>query len=318
MNFKRLMRQRNIAAISALILLVGASVSAVAASSTYVCVNKTTKVVYFKAKCSSSESRVAISTAATNGINGQNGVNGNNGDSAYDLWLKAGNTGTTADFLKSLKGLDGMPGANGSNANIPFFQRLENTFTCDEKWRMVSNAISASDLTAVARQAAAAGCPQPEWAIQSFQLPDANQLTLTSSSYGSPTLTASQTRRNNTTVDNPYAPKLVSVPFTAVVSVQTPTGWALCQNTDPQISFVGGSGYPKLFYYDSDAMDYSTSIANNQATISSTLTFSSTDGLRYPNYLSVYVEICGADISTPSGLGKKSIGTELRMPPVNP
>jgi hypothetical protein len=318
MNIKRLMRQRNIAGISALVLLVGASVSAVAASSTYVCVNKASKVVYFKAKCSSGESRVAISTAATNGINGQNGVNGNNGDSAYDLWLKAGNTGTTADFLKSLKGLDGMPGANGSSANLLFFQRLENGLGCEEKWRMVSNAIYANNPSDIARQVAAAGCPQPDWAIQPFQLPDANQLTLASSSYGTPVLTARQVRRNNTNVDNPYAPQLVSVPFTAVVSVQAPTGWALCQNADPQISFVGGSGYPKLFYYGSDAMDYSTSIANNQATVSSALTFNSSDSLRFANYLSVYVEVCGPDTSTPSGLGKKTISAELRMPPVNP
>jgi hypothetical protein len=298
--------------------MVGVSVSAVAASSTYVCVNKTTKVVYFKAKCSASESRVAISTAATNGINGQNGVNGNNGDSAYDLWLKAGNTGTTADFLKSLKGTDGLPGANGSSASLPFFQRLENGFTCDEKWRLVTTTIYASDLAGVARQLAAAGCPQPQWAIQEFPSPSTSQLTLASSSYGTPTLTARQTRRNNANVEDPYSPKLVSVSFNAVVAIQSPAGWAVCQNTDPQVSFKGGTGYPKLGYYDSSAMDNWAPIINDQATISGTLSFNGVDELRQQNSLFVFVEVCGVDPSTPSGLGKKSISAELVLPAVNP
>ena len=315
MNIKRLIRQRNIAAVSALMLLVGASVSAVAASTTYVCVNKTSKVVYFKAKCSSSESRVAISTAATNGING---TNGNNGDSAYDLWLKAGNSGTAADFLKSLKGTDGMPGVNGSSASLPFFQRLENAFTCEEKWRLVTTTIYASDLAGVARQIAAAGCSQPDWAVQNFQMPESNQLVLASTVYGTPTYKAQQTSRNNTTVDNPYASRLITVPYTAVISIQVPSGWALCQNSDPQISFKGGTGYPKLGYTDYAAEDFWAPIINNQATITNTLTFSSSTGLSQTNYLGVYVEICGADPSTPSGLGKKSIGAELRMPAVNP
>lgn len=315
MNIKRLIRQRNIAAVSALMLLVGASVSAVAASTTYVCVNKTSKVVYFKAKCSSSESRVAISTAATNGVNG---TNGNNGDSAYDLWLKAGNSGTQADFLKSLKGTDGMPGANGSSASLPFFQRLENAFTCEEKWRLVTSNIYVSDQAGVDRQIAAAGCTQPAWAVQTFEPPSANPLTLSSSSYGTPTLTARQIRRNNAFVDDPYAPRMVSVSYSAVIAVQPPSGWALCQNSDPQISFKGGTGYPKLGYYDSSATDFSVPITNNQATVTGALSFSDETGLRYPNSLEVFVELCGADSSTPSGLGKKTISAEIQMPAVNP
>jgi hypothetical protein len=311
-NFRR---QLTIGLILSAVVLAGASISAIASSPTYVCVNKTSGAVYLKAKCSLGETRTAI---ATNGANGRDGAAGTSGAGVYETWLKAGNSGSVADFLKSLQGKDGAAGANGSNASLPFFERLESNFTCDEKWRLVTSMTVAPDLAAVNRQAAMAGCPQPDWTIQPFQLPASSDLALVSTTYGTPVYTAQQVRRNNAWVDNPYASKLVSVPYTAVVSVHAPSGWALCTDTDPQIAFVGGSGYPKLTYFGSDAMDYSIGITNNRATISDTLTFSSAPELTKPNYLTVSADICGVDNSTPSGLTRKSISADLILPPVTP
>lgn len=104
LNTKRTTRQRNLAAVTALLLMVGSSVSAVAASTTYVCVNKATSLVYFKAKCTKAERRVAISNTTVNTASAIKG------ESAYETWLKAGHLGTTEDFLRSLRGTDGSAG----------------------------------------------------------------------------------------------------------------------------------------------------------------------------------------------------------------
>lgn len=193
-NFKRITRQRNLAALTALLLMAGitatAASSADAASTTYVCVNKTTSLVYFKTKCAKTERRVAINTV-TNGTNGTDGSAG-----AIGLTGPAGATGAT-----------GAIGPAGSSASLPFFQRLESGLTCDEKWRAVTISVYANNQTDVDRQQALAGCAQPDWAKQYFQFPDANPITLVSTTYGTPTLANQQIRRNNVLVDDLYAPK---------------------------------------------------------------------------------------------------------------
>lgn len=320
LNTKRTTRQRNLAAVTALLLMVGTSVSAVAASTTYVCVNKATSLVYFKAKCTKAERRVAISNTTVNTASAIKG------ESAYETWLKAGHLGTTEDFLRSLRGTDGSAGptgqtgpagSTGSSANLPFFQRLESSLTCDEKWRTVATSVYASNQAGVDRQQALAGCVQPDWAKQYFQFPDANPITLVSNTYGTPVPTNQQTRINSVLVDNPYAPKKTTVTFSAVVEVHPPAGWALCTDADAQITFIGGTGYPKIGW-DAATLTYFTA-TNNRATITGNLSFANPGLLTYPNtYIYLTAAICGPDSSTPSGLGMTSISAEVLLPAVNP
>ncbi len=321
LNTKRTTRQRNLAAVTALLLMVGTSVSAVAASTTYVCVNKATSLVYLKAKCTKAERRVAISNTTVTTASAIKG------ESAYETWLKAGHLGTTEDFLRSLRGADGSAGptgqtgpagSTGSSANLPFFQRLESSLGCDEKWRVVSLSVYASNQTDVDHQQALAGCAQPDWAKQYFQFPDANPITLVSTTYGTPTLANQQIRRNNVLVDDLYATKKTTVTFSAVVAIQPPTGWAVCTDADAQITALGETGYPKIFYEGPTATTSHT-IANNRATVTGSISVTDTEQLRtsfYDILLNTY--ICGPDASTPSGLGRKLASANLVLPAVNP
>jgi hypothetical protein len=308
LNIKRILRQRNLAGLTALLLMAGiaatATSSADAASTTYVCVNKSTSLVYFKTKCAKTERRVAINTV-TNGTNGTDGSAGPTG-----LTGPAGATGAT--------GATGPAGPAGSSANLPFFQRLETGLTCDEKWRTVTTSVYANNQAGVDRQQALAGCPQPDWAKQYFQFPDANPITLVSTSYGTPSLVNQQIRRNGVLVDDLYAPKKTTVSFSAVVAIQPPTGWAVCTDADAQITALGETGYPKMIY-DGPSATTTLVIANNGATVTGSLSVVNTDQLRtsfYDLWLSTY--ICGPDASTPSGLGRKSVTADLLLPAVNP
>ena len=319
---KHLVRQRNLAAIAGLLLMaVGTATAsseawAVTANTTYVCVSKTTNLVYLKAKCGKAERRVAFKTAIA--TNGTNGIDGSKGESAYETWLKAGNLGTTTEFLRSLKGTDGSAGPAGTSPSLPFFQRLEGSLTCDEKWRTVTISVYANNQAGVDRQQALAGCAQPDWAKQYFQFPDANPITLVSNTYGTPVVTNQQTRINNVLVDNPYAPKKTTVSYSAVVEVHPPTGWELCTNTDPQITFISGTGYPKIGLDGSLDTTYFAAV-NNRATLTGSFSVTNTSLLSASNqYLYVSASLCGPDSSTPSGLGIKTVSTELLLPAVNP
>ena len=324
-NTKHATRQRNFATMSALaallLMAVGTATAsseawAVTANTTYVCVNKATSLVYFKAKCTKVERRVAFKTATA--TNGTNGIDGTKGESAYETWLKAGNLGTTTEFLRSLKGTDGSAGPAGTSANLPFFQRLEGSLTCDEKWRTVTTSVYANNQAGVDRQQALAGCAQPDWAKQYFQFPDANPITLVSTAYGTPTLANQQIRRNGVLVDDLYAPKKTTVTFSAVIAIQPPSGWALCTDADAQITALGETGYPKIVYDGVDATS-SFAIVGNLATVSSSLSVVNTDQLRtsfFDLWLTTY--ICGPDTSTPSGLGRKTVFADLYLPAVNP
>ena len=307
-NNKRLTRQRNFATLAALLLMAGiaatAASSADAASTTYVCVNKTTSLVYFKAKCAKTERRVAINTV-TNGTNGTDGSAGPAGP--------AGPTGATG-----ATGPSGPAGPAGSASSLPFYQRLESGLTCEEKWRAVTISVYAYNQTEVDRQQALAGCPQPDWAKQYFQFPDANPITLVSTTYGTPTLTNQQIRRNNVLVDDLYAPKKTTVTFSAVVAIQPPTGWAVCTDADAQITSLGLTGYPKIVYEGPTATTSHT-IANNRATVTGSISVTDSAQLRtsfYDIWLNTY--ICGPDASTPSGLGRKLASADLFLPAVNP
>jgi hypothetical protein len=79
LNIKRIIRQRNLVGLTALLLMAGIAATATsaadAASTTYVCVSKRTSLVYFKTKCGKTERRVAFKTV-TNGINGTDGSAG--------------------------------------------------------------------------------------------------------------------------------------------------------------------------------------------------------------------------------------------------
>jgi hypothetical protein len=297
--------QRNLAALTAMLLMAGiavtASMSAVAAGSTYVCVSKTTSVVYFKAKCAKTERRVAFTSAATlpaaahNGIDGKDGLTGPSGPS----------------------GATGPVGPVGSSANLPFFQRLESGLTCDEKWRTVTTSVYANNQVGVDRQQALAGCTQPDWAKQYFQFAETNPITLVSTTYGSPVVSNQQTRINNVLVDNPYAPKKTTVSFSAVVEVHPPTGWALCTNTDPQITFMGETGYPKVTL---DGADGSTSfsVVNNRATVTGSISTANPAQLSTSFYdLWLSAQVCGPDATTPSGLGISVVSADLFLPAVN-
>jgi len=63
-DIKRTIRQRNLAGLTALLLMAGIAATttsaADAASTTYVCVNKSTSQVYLKTKCAKTERRVAF------------------------------------------------------------------------------------------------------------------------------------------------------------------------------------------------------------------------------------------------------------------
>jgi hypothetical protein len=275
-----------------------------AASTTYVCVNKSTSLVYFKTKCAKTERRVAF-TSVTNGINGTDGSAGPTGPAG-----PAGATGAT--------GPSGPAGPAGSSANLLFFQRLETSLTCEEKWRTVTTSAYANNQAGVDRQQALAGCPQPDWAKQYFQFPDVNPITLVSTTYGTPTLTNQQIRRNNVLVDDLYAPKKTTVSFSAVVAIQPPTGWAVCTDADAQITALGLTGYPKIAYEGPSATTSHT-IANNRATVTGSISVTDSAQLRtsfYDLWLSTY--ICGPDASTPSGLGRKTAFVDLFLPAVNP
>lgn len=307
-NNKRFTRQRNLAAMTALLLMAGiaatAASSADAASNTYVCVNKTTSLVYFKAKCAKTERRVAINTV-TNGTNGKDGSAGPIGPAG-----PAGATGAT--------GPSGPAGPSGSSANLPFYQRLESGLTCEEKWRAVTISVYAYNQTDVDRQQALAGCAQPDWAKQYFQFPDANPIALVSTTYGTPTLANQQIRRNNVLVDDLYAPKKTTVTFSAVVEIQPPSGWAVCTDADAQITSLGLTGYPKIVYEGLTATTSHT-IANSRATVTGSISVTATEQLRtsfYDIWLNTY--ICGPDASTPSGLGRKLASANLFLPAVNP
>ncbi len=76
-----------------------------AGSSVKVCVNKSSKAVFYKTKCASTETMLTIAGEGDAGISGA---------SAFDIWLKAGNTGTEQDFLASLKGATGPAGPAGA------------------------------------------------------------------------------------------------------------------------------------------------------------------------------------------------------------
>ena len=290
--------------------------SAQASGTTYVCVNKANSLVYFKSKCAKTERRVAFTSA----IKGANGLDGAAGESAYETWRKAGNLGTTADFLRSLKGTDGSAGPAGqagSSANLPFFGRLEAALTCDEKWRTITTSVYATNQSEVDREQALAGCAQPDWALQAFQVPTVESFTLISNSYGTPQTANQQTRVNNVVVDNPYAPTQTTVSFSAVVEAHPPTGWALCTQSSPQITFTGGSGYPKIGWDDANGVNYFT-VSNNRATITGTLTFANTIPIASQQQsIFLVASICGPDASTPSGLGIKQIVKDLALPAVN-
>jgi hypothetical protein len=302
---KRTIRQRNLAGLTALLLMAciaAAPTSAAdAASTTYVCVNKSTSQVYLKTKCAKTERRVAFKTVI-NGINGKDGSAGPTGP--------AGPAGAT--------GPSGPAGPSGSSANLPFFQRLESGLTCDEKWRTVTTSVYANNQAGVDHQQALAGCPQPDWAKQYFQFPDANPITLVSTSYGTPTLANQQIRRNGVLVDDLYAPKKSTVSFSAVVAIQPPTGWAVCTDADAQITALGEPGYPKITYEGPSATTTFV-IANNRATVTGSLSVVNTDQLRTSFYdLWLSTHICGPDASTPSGLGRKLVSANLFLPAVNP
>jgi hypothetical protein len=301
LNIKRLIRQRNLAGLTALLLMAGIAATSTsaadAASTTYVCVNKSTSLVYFKTKCAKTERRVAL-TSVTNGINGTDGSAGPTGPTG-----PAGATGAT-----------GPAGPAGSSANLPFYQRLEGGLTCEEKWRTVTTSVYANNQAGVDRQQALAGCPQPDWAKQYFQFPDANPITLVSASYGTPSLV----RRNGVLVDDLYAPKKTTVSFSAVVAIQPPTGWAVCRDADAQITALGETGYPKITY-DGPSATTTFVIANNRATVTGSFSVVNTDQLRtsfYDILLNTY--ICGPDAATPSGLGRKSVTADLFLPAVTP
>jgi hypothetical protein len=316
-NNKRLTRQRNLATLAALLLAATsatASVATAASTTTYVCVSKTTSQVYLKAKCGKTERRVPF-TSATNGTNG---IDGAKGESAYETWLKAGNLGTPADFLRSLKGTDGSAGPAGTSPNLPFYQRLESGLTCDEKWRTVTTSVYANNQAGVDRQQALAGCAQPDWAKQYFQFPDSNPITLVSNTYGTPVQTNQQTRINGVLVDNPYAPKKTTISYSAVVEVHPPTGWALCTNTDAQITFINGTGYPKIGMDDVNGTTF-FSVTGNRATITGSFSTTNAAMLSAANQsLWLFAPICGPDSSTPSGLGMTSLSQEVLLPAVNP
>jgi hypothetical protein len=305
LNTKRITRQRNLAGLTALLLMAGIAATSTsaadAASTTYVCVNKSTSLVYFKTKCAKTERRVAF-TSVTNGINGTDGSAGPTGPTG-----PAGATGAT-----------GATGPAGPSANLPFFQRLESSLTCEEKWRTVTTSVYANNQAGVDRQQALAGCPQPDWAKQYFQFPDANPITLVSTSYGTPSLVNQQIRRNGVLVDDLYAPKKTTVSFSALVAIQPPTGWAVCTDADAQITALGETGYPKIIY-DAASDQYSFAISNNRATVTGSFSVVNTDQLRssfYDLLLSTY--ICGTDASTPSGLGRKLVSANLFLPAVSP
>jgi hypothetical protein len=302
LNIKRIIRQRNLAGLTALLLMAGIAATATseadAASTAYVCVSKSTSLVYFKTKCAKTERRVAFKTV-TNGINGTDGSAGPTGP--------AGPAGST-----------GPAGPAGSSASLPFYQRLEGGLTCEEKWRTVTTSVYANNQTEVDRQQALAGCPQPDWAKQYFQFPDGTPVTLVSTTYGTPSLVNQQIRRNGVLVDDLYAPKKTSVSFSAVVAIQPPTGWAVCTDADAQITALGETGYPKMTY-DGPSATTTFVIANNRATVTGSFSVVNTDQLRtsfYDLWLSTY--ICGPDASTPSGLGRKTVTADLFLPSVNP
>jgi hypothetical protein len=285
-------------------IAVTASMSAVAAGSTYVCVSKTTSVVYFKAKCAKTERRVAFTSAANLTSAAHNGVDGKDGS--------AGPTGPSGP-----SGATGPTGSTGSSANLPFFQRLETGLTCDEKWRTVTTSVYANSQSGVDRQQALAGCTQPDWAKQYFQFAETNPITLVSTTYGSPVVSNQQTRRNGVLVDDLYAPKATTVSFSAVVAIQPPTGWAVCTDADAQITALGETGYPKITY-DGPSATTTFVIANNRATVTGSFSVVNTDQLRtsfYDLWLNTY--ICGPDTSTPSGLGRKSVFDDVFLPAVN-
>jgi hypothetical protein len=182
----------------------------------------------------------------------------------------------------------------------------------------VTTSVYANNQAGVDRQQALAGCPQPDRAKQYFQFPDANPITLVSTSYGAPSLVNQQIRRNGVLVDDLYAPKKTTVSFSAVVAIQPPTGWAVCTDADAQITALGETGYPKITYEGPSATTTFV-IANNRATVTGSLSVVHTDQLRtsfYDLWLSTY--ICGPDASTPSGSGRKTVSTNLFLPAVNP
>jgi hypothetical protein len=308
LKIKRTIRQRNLAGLAALLLMAGIAATSTsaadAASTTYVCVNKSTSLVYFKTKCAKTERRVAFKTV-TNGINGKDGSAGPTGPAGL-----AGSTGAT--------GATGATGPAGTSANLPFYQRLETGLSCDEKWRTVTTSVYANNQAGVDRQQALAGCPQPDWAKEYFQFPDANPITLVSTSYGTPALVNQQIRRNGVLVDDLYAPKKTTVSFSAVVVIQPTTGWAVCTDADAQITALGESGYPKMIY-DGPSATTTFVIANNRATVTGSFSVVNTDQLRtsfYDLWLSTY--ICGPDASTPSGSGRKLASANLFLPAMNP
>jgi hypothetical protein len=92
----------------------------------------------------------------------------------------------------------------------------------------------------------------------------------------------------------------------------------VCTDADAQITALGETGYPKI-NYEAPADTYSYSISNNRATVTGSFSVVNADQFRtsfYDILLNTY--ICGPDASTPSGLGRKSVSTNLFLPAVNP
>lgn len=84
-----------------------------------VCVDKKSKLIYYKSKCSKSESLVLLTNGTFRAL------------SAYETWLQAGNTGTETDFLNSLKGEDG---SNGRTTSV-----YDSLGTCLQKFNFAWN-----------------------------------------------------------------------------------------------------------------------------------------------------------------------------------
>lgn len=84
---------------------IAVSASDASSTSVKVCVNKSSKAVFYKKTCSKHEFALQIGPSVA-------------GLSAYEIWVKAGNTGTESDFLHSLKGADGSNSYSDNSWNI--------------------------------------------------------------------------------------------------------------------------------------------------------------------------------------------------------
>ncbi len=85
-------------------LIASSGLSNAAGTTTKVCVNKTSKVIYYKSKCSPAETSLMLQAE---------GEIGPPGASAYEIWKNTGNVGSPEEFLASLKGPAGPAGPVG-------------------------------------------------------------------------------------------------------------------------------------------------------------------------------------------------------------